>query len=148
MVERSLLDPFGLIAEFAAQLEKVGNRAGNERMRSPEFSVAMNRALAISLGVKKLSGDSLRRAQLLFNVASHDDIVAVTEKLQAIDEKLLAITQVLERLDPQAPPVQPVRPRTRKPPPEPAPAAPSPPVVAPKLVPAQAKQRRSRRKEP
>jgi hypothetical protein len=144
--ERSLLDPFGVIAEFAAQIEKAGNRAGNEHMRSAEFSAALNRALAVSVGAKKLSGDALRRMQLLFNVASHDDIVAVTEKLQAIDEKLLAIAQVLERLDPQAPPPERARPRTRKPPPQPAPAAPAP-VVAEEPAPVRARRRPSRRKQ-
>lgn len=131
MGERSLLDPFGLIAELASQIEKAGNRTGNERMGSAEFSAALNKALALSLGVRKLSGDALRRVQLALNVASHDDIVALNEKLQAIDEKLLAITQVLERLDPQAVPAEPARPRTRKPPPEPAPAAPAAPAAPP-----------------
>lgn len=145
MAGRSLLDPFGLIAELAAQIEKAGNRAGNERMRSTEFSAAMNRALAVRLGVKKLSGDALRRVQLLFNVASHDDIVAVTEKLQEIDEKLHAITQVLERLDPQAPPPERVRPRTRKAPPEPAPPA-RPPIAAPEPAPGRARRKPSRGK--
>lgn len=158
MAERSLLDPFGLIAALAAKVEKAGNSAGNERMRSAEFSAAMNRALTLSLGARKLSGDALRRAQLVFNVASHDDIVAVQEKLAAIDEKLLAITQVLERLDPQAPPPAPVRPRTRKPPPEPAPspspspaptvAAPAPAAEEPAPAPAPAKRRAPRRKSP
>lgn len=146
MGERSLLDPFGLIAELASQIEKAGNRAGNERMRSAEFSAALNKALALSLGVRKLSGDALRRVQLALNVASHDDIVALNEKLQAIDEKLLAITQVLERLDPQAAPAEPVRPRTRKPPPEPAPVA-SAPAPAPE-PPAPAKRRPARKKAP
>lgn len=155
MGERSLLDPFGLIAELAAQIEKAGNRAGNERMRSAEFSATLNKALALSLGVRKLSGDALRRVQLALNVASHDDIVAVNEKLQAIDEKLLDITQVLERLDPQAVPAEPVRPRTRKPPPEPAPvlaSAPAPVAAnAPPATPEPAappKRRPSRKKAP
>jgi len=147
VAERSLLDPFGVIAALAAQIEKTGNRAGNEWMRSPEFSAALNRALVVSLGVKKLTGDARRRVQLLLNVASHDDIVAVSEKLQAIEEKLLAITQVLERLDPQAPRAVPARPRTRKPPPEPAPATP-PTVAAPEPAPKRAGRSPVRRKKP
>ena len=128
MVERSPLDPFGLIAELASQIEKAGNRYGSEVVGSADFSAALNRALVVGLGVKKLNGDALRQMQLLFNVASHDDIVAITEKLQAIDDKLLAMTQVLERLDRQNMPAQNATPRTRKPP-EPAPAVLPPPAL-------------------
>jgi hypothetical protein len=129
--QRSPFDMFGLFADWATQFEQAGNREGNRTMQSAEFSRLMNEALAASTGAQRVAFEARRRFYEMFDVASHSDIVAVQERLAAIDEKLHTIADVLSRLDPLATgTATPARPRTRKPPPEPI-AQPSPAATAP-----------------
>jgi hypothetical protein len=137
--QRSPLDVFGVFAELATQFEQAGNLAANASMKSAEFSRAMNEALAASVGAQRIGLEARRRVYELFDVASHSDIVAVQERLAAIDEKLHTIAEVLSRLDPMAS-AAPARPRTRKPPAE-SMAEPSP---TPAPAPAEVRKRAAR----
>ena len=138
MAERSMLDPFGLWAELAAIVEKVGNEAGQRGMKSAEFSALMNKALAGSITARKAIHEAMRRYLEVMNLPSRDDITALGEQLRAVEDRLVDMSAVLERLDPNggaggraAPPIPP---RTRKPPPEAS--SDSPAASAPAAVPA------------
>jgi len=142
MAERSMLDPFGLWAQLAAKVEKVGNEAAQSSMKSAEFSALMNKALAGSMTARKALREAMRRYLEVMNLPSRDDITALGEQLRALEDRLVDVSAALERLDPHAGAggraAVPMPPRTRKPPPE---ASSDPPAAAPAAPPAKAARR-------
>lgn len=139
MAERSMLDPFGLWAGLASQVEKLGNQVGQDGMKSAEFSALMNKALAGSMTARKAVRELMRRYLEVMNLPSRDDVTALAEQLRALEDRLVDVSAALERLAPGAGTgargAVPIPPRTRKPPPD-VPAAASAPSAAPATPPA------------
>jgi len=122
MAERSMLDPFGLWAGLASQLEKVGNQAAQGSLNSAEFSALMNKALAGSMTARKALRAAMRRYLEVMNLPSRDDVTALGEQLRALEDRLVDVSAALDRLAPNGGAggrtAVPIPPRTRKPPPE------------------------------
>lgn len=137
MAERSMLDPFGLWAGLASQVEKLGNQVGQDGMKSAEFSALMNKALAGSMTARKAVRELMRRYLEVMNLPSRDDVTALAEQLRALEDRLVDVAAALERLAPDGGTggraSVPIPPRTRKPPDVPAagPAASAAPATPP-----------------
>jgi hypothetical protein len=106
-------DPIALWRDMVDKWEKQFNEAGNKLMGSEQFSGAMGKASTVPLQLQKLTGEFMAKYLATLNLPSREDIVALGERLSAIEDKLHRLTVALDA-KPAAPLVSP--PRTRKPP--------------------------------
>ncbi len=130
MAEPTPLDPFALVRELVAQWEKSVNQYATPLMHSDEFAMGANTAMGAALGAKKLAQELSQRSFEAMNVASRADIIALGDRLQAIEDRMIGMQATLDRLAGGGTlPARPAPSRTRKPPQpvvEAAAAAPAP----------------------
>jgi hypothetical protein len=116
----SLLDPFDLSRGLAARLEKGLERLADWGVRSDGFTRGMHKALAASLLASRVTNRLQNRLLEAMNLPTRSDLLALGEKLQALEDRVIAISTAIDRRDsrgPHRPAALPSPPRTRKPPP-------------------------------
>lgn len=110
-----------------SQWEKGFNEFAGKTTQSEQFSEGMNRAMGASLQAKKVSSELSNRYLAAFNIPNRDDVTAIADQLQSIEDRLIELTSMVERLSGASGAAAPAPAgprRTRKPPPaEDAPAA-------------------------
>lgn len=121
MAETPWTDPVALWRDMLDKMERQFNEAGNKVMGQEQFGAAMNKATVLPLAMQKAMGDAMAKYLATLNLPTRDDIVALGERLGAVEQELRRLSGAL------AP--APVRaadspPRTRKPKPA-GPATPS-----------------------
>jgi LPS O-antigen subunit length determinant protein (WzzB/FepE family) len=112
-------DPFAAWRELLAQWEKNANVLGNQTLSTDQFGQSMSQVTSLSLAMQQMMGDMMTRAQAAANMPTRADIVAISERLQAIEQTLNRLAQAVDRLaaGDAAPGGATGRPaRTRKPP--------------------------------
>jgi hypothetical protein len=112
-------DPFSAWREMLAQWEKNANALGNQAMGSDQFAQSMGQVTSLSLAMQQMMGEMMARAQAAANLPTRTDIVAISERLQVIEQTLSRLAAAVERLaaGEPAPGTSTGRPaRTRKPP--------------------------------
>jgi hypothetical protein len=118
MKEPSSLDPFVLVRELVARLEKGINQVATPLMKSDGFAKNANKAVSAALVAKKLAQDLTQRYFEALNVPSRSDIIALGDRLQALEDRVVDMQGTLDRLAGGAAsrPALSAPSRTRKPP--------------------------------
>jgi hypothetical protein len=111
-------DPFAPWRELVTMLEKAVNETANPVLKSGEFSLAANRLISGAVAAKKLAQDLTQRYFEALNVPSRNDILALTDRLQALDDRMIGIQSTLDQIAAPArrASLPPPPTRTRKPP--------------------------------
>ncbi len=118
MPEPASLDPFALVRDLVARLEKGINSRAGPLMRTEGFARNANRAMSAALVAKKLAKDLTQRYFEVLNVPSRTDLLALGDRVQALEDRLIEIQATLDRIAgaPARPRALAAPPRTRKPP--------------------------------
>lgn len=117
MAEPKSLDPFALVRDLVSRLEKGFNEVANPIMKSDGFSKGANTAMSAAMVAKKLAQDLTQRYFEALNIPSRSDIVALTDRLQALEDRMINMQSTLDRLAGGGNrPALPAPSRTRKPP--------------------------------
>src|SRR5262245_29385319 len=117
----SPVDPFAAWRDMLAQWEKNVNALGNQAMGTDQFGKSMGQVTALSLAMQQMMADMMTRAQTAANMPTRADIVAISERLQGIEQTLNRLAQLVDRIAAggSAPAGAATRPaRTCQPPPE------------------------------
>ena len=118
MAELISLDPFVLVRDLVSRLEKGINAFANPVMRSDGFARGANQAMSAAMVAKKLARALTQRYFEALNIPSRADIVALTDRLQALEDRMIGMQATLDRIAGGAAhkPALPAPSRTRKPP--------------------------------
>ena len=139
------LDPFALVRDLVAKIEKGINESANPLLKSGEFSRVANKVMSAATVAKKLAQDLTQRYFEALNVPSRTDIVALNDRLQSLEDRMIVIQATLDQMGaPARRAALPAPSRTRKPPPSLDTVAMVPPPVA-KSIAKPARTRRSAR---
>ena len=132
MAQPPSLDPFALWRDLVSQMEKGANQFADPALKSDEFAKVANKVLSASVAGKALKLEMMNRYFGALNLPTRTDIDALSDRLQAIEDRLIGMSATLDRLAgvklragtglAVAGPA-----RTRKPPPAVPEAAPAPP---------------------
>ncbi len=98
MSDKFPTDPFALWRDMLGQWEKGLNEAATKTMGSGEFSREMNRVLGASLQMKKARKELLSRYFDALNLPTKDDLNALGERLQAMEEQIVRVADAVERI--------------------------------------------------
>lgn len=115
-------DPLALWQKMIGDMEKRLNTFANQAMTLPEFSKFINQAGGLAAGSQKQFGDLIEKYLLVMNLPSRAQVVALAERLLAIEGQLNNINEQLQQMQkgsdaPQTSASGPTRPpRTRRPP--------------------------------
>jgi hypothetical protein len=118
MAEPTSLDPFSLVRGLVSQLEKGFNEFANPLMKSDGFAQGANKAMSGAMVAKKLVQELTQRYFEALNLPSRSDIVALSDRLQELEDRMINLQATLDRL-PGAGGQRPALPgpaRTRQPP--------------------------------
>ena len=111
------LDPFSLVRDAVAQIEKLVNERAGPLMKSDGFASGANKLMSAALVAKKLAGDLTQRYFEALNVPSRSDLLALGDRLQALEDRMIGIQATLDQLaGTRAHSALPAPSRTRKPP--------------------------------
>ena len=91
-------DPFAAWRDMLAQWEKNMNALGNQAMGTDQFGQSMGQVTSLSLAMQQAMADMMTRAQMAANMPTRADIVAISERLQVIEQTLNRLAQVVDRL--------------------------------------------------
>ena len=125
MAEKAPLDPEAMWRDLIGKWEKATNELANQSMGSDEFSRSMNRMMGAQVDFQKSFGDLISRYLVSLNLPSRSEMVAIGERLGAIESSLERIATTLERMagTPSDVATGARPPRTKQPPGKPAPAS-------------------------
>lgn len=98
MSDKNPMDPFAMWRDMLGQWEKGMNAAANKTMASGDFSREMNRVLGASLQMKKARKELLTRYFDALNLPTKDDLNALGERLQAMEEQIVRVADAVERM--------------------------------------------------
>ena len=98
MAEPTSLDPFSLVRGLVSQLEKGFNEFANPLMKSDGFSQGANKAMSTAMVAKKLAQELTQRYFEALNVPSRSDVIALGDRLQALEDRLITMQSTLDRL--------------------------------------------------
>lgn len=111
------LDPLALLRDLVGKIEKRVNDTARPLMGSPEFSRVANQVMAGVTVAKQLARNLTQRYFEALNVPSRADIVALADRLQALEDRIIGIQATLDQMAAPARPLALPGPRrTRKPP--------------------------------
>ncbi len=97
MAERPGMDPLGMWREWVAQSERQWNAFLNQAMATDEFSQAMGKFMDFYLNLQKGMNEAMSRYLQLVNMPSRQEVLALGERLSAIEERLGRIEGALAR---------------------------------------------------
>jgi len=81
--------------EWIVQSERQWNKFFNDVMGTDQYNQAMSRFMDIYLNGQKTLGEMMGRYLTGLNVATRSDVLAIGERLAAIDDRLTAIERHL-----------------------------------------------------
>lgn len=96
MATPSPLDPTAMWRDLVSQWEKGINEVANRAMTSEEFNRGMHGGLGVSLTAQKALGDALGRYLTALNLPTRNEITALGDRLQSIEERLIRIAAMLD----------------------------------------------------
>jgi tetrahydromethanopterin S-methyltransferase subunit A len=111
-------DPMAFFRQMVSQWEKVTNELGGKVASSSEFAQGMQGMTTASLTVQQAVSEATGKALTAANMPTRADMIAIGERLGAVEAQLIRIEALLTQAGVVAAPA-PVGPkRTRKPPPK------------------------------
>src|SRR6185295_7490682 len=123
-------NPLDTWRQFITDSERQWNGFFKEVLGTDGFSSSMNAAVEASLTLQRMVADNLERYYTTFNIPTHRDLVALGERMKAIEETLARVESALLLAAPQAaqlraPTATPKPRRTKQPPAAAAASAPA-----------------------
>jgi hypothetical protein len=89
-------NPLDLWRQFITDSERQWNAFFKDVLGTDGFSSAMNTWVEASLTVQRMIADQLERYYAAFNIPTHNDLVALGERMRAIEEALARLeTQII-----------------------------------------------------
>lgn len=89
---QSPLDPLGMWRDMLNQWETGLNRMSNEAMQSGESAKFINQAMALSLRFQQGMMEMMARYLQSIGVPTRSDVLALGERLRAIEDKVQALS--------------------------------------------------------
>lgn len=94
----SATDPFQVWRDWVSNSERQWNALLNTAMATDEFSQAMGRGMDVYLGLQKNLNEVMGRYFTTMNMPSRDDILALGNRLTAVEDRLAGIEAAINRL--------------------------------------------------
>ncbi len=125
MAEKTTTEnPLDAWRQFITDSERQWNGFFKDVLGTDTFSSVMNTWVEASLTVQRMVADNLERYYTAFNIPSHSDLVALAERMKAVEETLARIEAIVTKGAPgraaasrRAKVAAPVKPaRTKRPP--------------------------------
>ena len=98
MAAQPSLDPFVLIRKLVGTLEKKLNDTARPIMGSEDFSRAANQVMSGIAVLRKLLQELSRRYFESLNIPSRADVVALSDKLQDLEDRIIGIQATLDQM--------------------------------------------------
>ncbi len=95
-------NPLDTWRQFITDSERQWNGFFKEVLGTETFSSAMNTWVEASLTVQRMVADNLERYYSAFNIPSHADLVALAERMKAVEDTLARIESALSNVAPRA----------------------------------------------
>jgi polyhydroxyalkanoic acid synthase PhaR subunit len=117
--QTSAPDPFAMWREWVSQSERQWNTFLNQAMGSESYSQSVGRFMEFYVAAQKQLGDTMGRYLTALNLPTRDDLLALGDRLAAIETRLARLEATLTRGgdgigEDAVPAARP--PRTRRPP--------------------------------
>ena len=100
MAEKTTENPLDTWRQFITDSERQWNGFFKDVLGTDTFSSAMNTWVETSLTVQRMVADNLERYYTAFNIPSHGDLVALAERMKAVEETLARIEAVVTKVAP------------------------------------------------
>ena len=114
-------DPAAFFREMLGQWETIANEVGTGLLKTSEAARTMQSATAATARAKAMGGEMMGRALAAANMPSRDEIVGLSARMAAVEDRLARIETLLERIaGPAAKPDKPgkIKPKRTKTPPK------------------------------
>ena len=105
-------NPLDTWRQFITDSERQWNSFFKDVLGTDGFSSSMNAAVEASLTLQRMIADNLERYYTTFNIPTHNDLVALGERMKAIEETLARLESALAQSNPKLAAV--VRPAVRR----------------------------------
>jgi len=102
MAETAQQNPLDLWRQFITDSERQWNGFFKEVLGTDTASSSMNTWVEAALTVQRMVADNLERYYSTFNIPSHQDLLALGERMKAIEETLARIEAALDGKAPKA----------------------------------------------
>lgn len=118
MADNKSPDPGAFFREMLGQWESMANEFGSGLMRTGEFSRAMHGATAATMQAKEATREVMSRALAAANMPSREEVIDLSARMQAVEDRLASIEQLLVKIaGVSAPPAETPSPKRTKTPP-------------------------------
>jgi hypothetical protein len=94
-------NPLDLWRQFITDSERQWNSFFKDVLGSDTASSAMNTMMEASLTVQRMIADNLERYYTTFNIPTHNDLVALGERMRAIEDTLARIESAFAAVAPE-----------------------------------------------
>ena len=94
----SASDPFQVWRDWISNSERQWNAFLNDAMATDEFSQAMGRGMDMYLGMQKNLNEVMGRYFTTMNMPTRDDILALGNRLTAVEDRLAGLEAAINRL--------------------------------------------------
>jgi hypothetical protein len=109
-----------MFRDFVTQWETLANDVGSKLLGSSEAAQVMHSGTSLSLKAQQMGHEAMAKGLAAANMPSKGDVVALGERLSAIEAQLARIEAALSGKSTSAPTVErPAPKRTKTPPPKP-----------------------------
>ncbi len=117
MADENLQNPLDLWRQFLTDSERQWNGFFKEVLGTDTFSNAMNAWVEASLTVQRMVADNLERYYTAFNIPTHNDLMALGERMKGIEEGLARMEAAMLAQSPHLAAARPTYklPRTKQP---------------------------------
>jgi hypothetical protein len=116
MADQESQNPLDLWRQFITDSERQWNGFFKDVLGTDAFSTSMNAWVEASLTVQRMIADQLERYYTAFNIPTHGDLVALGERMKAIEDTLARIEERMAPVDAVSPAsVRPKPARTKRP---------------------------------
>jgi hypothetical protein len=105
-------NPLDTWRQFITDSERQWNGFFKDVLGTDGFSSSMNAAVEASLTLQRMVADNLERYYTTFNIPTHNDLVALGERMRAIEDTLARLESALAQSNPKLAAV--VRPAARR----------------------------------
>jgi hypothetical protein len=117
MADEQTQNPLDLWRQFITDSERQWNGFFKDVLGTDTFSTSMNAWVEASLTVQRMIADQLERYYTAFNIPTHGDLVALGERMKAIEDTLARIEASIAPADAVSrASVRPKPARTKRPP--------------------------------
>ncbi len=94
-------NPLDTWRQFITDSERQWNGFFKDVLGTDGFSSSMNAAVEASLTAQRMIADNLERFYTTFNIPTHNDLVALGERMKAIEETLARLESALVQSNPK-----------------------------------------------